>query len=147
MTSAAFQQKCVPRSFSNDYSPQVLKLGPKSSTPADQLSKTNKKTPKKPMKNLTGISNLVPSKWQIIIFVPQICCWKLSGSNFEYLLIVAPHSTNCLTQDPTVQFVRSINTLHPKSNQTGQRNFKTGCVNIPKLASYLLYTCLSCFFF
>lgn len=71
MTSVAFQQKCVLRSFGNDCSLQELQLWPKSSTPAEQLSEINFK------KNLPGISDLVPYKFEIIIFVPQIFWWKL----------------------------------------------------------------------
>jgi len=61
----------------------------------------------------------------------------LFGPNFEYLLTVAPHSTNGLTQDPTVQFVRSATRYTP--NQTDQRYFKT----ISKMSMSYCLMCLS----
>lgn len=63
MTSAAFHQKCVP-SFSNDCSLQQLKPWPKSSTPADQLSKIIKKKTYKEFN--WNFSDLAPSKEKLL---------------------------------------------------------------------------------
>lgn len=66
MTSAAFHQKCVPRSLSNDCSLQELKPWPKSSTPADQLSKMKKKKKKHKEFNW-NFSDLAPSKEKLLL--------------------------------------------------------------------------------
>lgn len=136
MTSAAFQQKCVPGSFSNDCSLQQLKPWPKSSTPADQLSKMKKNHEECNW----NFSDLAPSKEKLLfLFLKSVfqSCLDQILSICQLLFLVQLISW----LKASTQFVRSV--IHSTPNLTGQRDFKTEYSHFSKLVCLTCLTYLS----